>query len=721
MARLSPHARSGGNFSRRDRPGKAGRRTGPVSPTHPVPVSPPGMPGFAESPLKQRVLFLSRAAALLLAVAVAQPAIAQAVRTNLTTDVGLMALTLTNLGYFGNAFSNRNQPSCEYPRSSHVEHVYRGGLWVGARTPDGIAHVSTGAQDANGLQEGDDIREFTNLYDAEDPDNPRNFVREWSNSQNSTDFDVRALATRHFEMYMHDYMDSPSGNHTPLGVEARLRALAWGVPYADDFVILDYQLVNITGDPETGEGGVELTDVYLGLWVDTSVGNTDFRTPYDPQAAVRWDFWDDYNGAWGPVGLVDEPYTVASDPDIWMAYEHDADGDEGLATSWIGYRLLGTNREPTPEAGVRPVSFNMWRFRGVPERDDEYETPDAPGTLLPGKYQVMANGNFDVGETQENNFAAQSNWVSMMSIGPFRSWAPGDTLSITFAIVAAPDSLGLLSNSKVAQVAYNAGFSIPTGPPSPRLELATDNNSVILSWAPGDSLDGNGQPLPVDAAARSPEHHISSITGRGDFQGYRIYRFQGPTFSRDPFSEATLVAQYDRIDGVGFDTGLPPLDESGRRLFVDTGLLDGFPYWYAVTCFSAPDLEDGLPEFESGFNENSSLVYPGPAAATGNSGVGVYPNPYRAASMFDSRTNAGVDEVGRKLWFTGLPARCRIQVFTLSGDLVKTLEHDDPNSGQEAWDLISEPVRAIATGLYIYVVTDHATGEVQRGKLVIIK
>ena len=78
-------------------------------------------------------------------------------------------------------------------------------------------------------------------------------------------------------------------------------------------------------------------------------------------------------------------------------------------------------------------------------------------------------------------------------------------------------------------------------------------------------------------------------------------------------------------------------------------------------------------------------------------------------------------ETGRKLWFTGLPARSRIQVFTLAGDLIKTLEHDDPNSGQEAWDLISEPVRAIASGLYIYAVTDLDTGDVQRGKLVIIK
>ena len=61
------------------------------------------------------------------------------------------------------------------------------------------------------------------------------------------------------------------------------------------------------------------------------------------------------------------------------------------------------------------------------------------------------------------------------------------------------------------------------------------------------------------------------------------------------------------------------------------------------------------------------------------------------------------------------------QVFNLNGEVVKTLNHDDPTSGQEPWDLLSDPVRAIATGLYVYVVEDLETGEIQRGKLVIIK
>lgn len=654
-----------------------------------------------------RTIFIRAAIALtVLASATSAPA---EPRTNLQTDVGLLGLALTNLGYFGNAFSNRNQPSGEYPLHSHVEHIYRGGIWVGARASDGTVHVSTGAQDAVNLQAGDDIREFEDFFDS--AGNPENFVRLWSNSQNADNYNAAALATQHIEVFFDDYTVTETGNHTPLGVKVRLRALAWGNPFADDFVILNYTLINVSAG--------ELRDVFLGLWVDTTVGNTEYKTPYDPQAPIRWDFTDDLNGAWGPVGVVDPAYSVASDPNIWMAYEHDANTDEGLATSWIGYRLLGTNLAPATGDTVPPVSFNMWRFKGVPERDDKFENPDEPGVILPGKYQIMSNGNFDVGERPADNYSVMANWVSVMSTGPFPNWAPGDTLSITFAIVAAPDSLSLLSNSKVAQVAYDDGFTIPSGPPSPRLEFGTETNSVVISWVPGAAVDSLGVPLPPDSGLRSPEHHISLITGREDFQGYRIYRYQGVSLVGNPFETATMVAQFDRIDGIGFDTGLPALDEDGRRRFVDADLLDGFPYWYAVTTFSAPDILDGLPEFESGFNENSDLVFPGPAAAGSGSsgGVGVYPNPYRAASLFDTRSS----ETGRKLWFTGLAARSRIQVFTLAGDLIKTIEHDDPNSGQEAWDLITDPVRAIASGLYIYAVTDLATGNVQRGKLVIIK
>ncbi len=636
------------------------------------------------------------------------------------TNINELGLTITNLGYVGNGFDGLTRlPSGRYPLNSAVEHLFLGGIWVGARTADGSIHVSTGAQDASTLVAGDEIREFRNYYNPGDPLDPNdewldpdNFIYVRSNSQNADNYHPDALSTQEFRMVFDDYARIESGSHTPLGIKVVLRAMAWSYPHANDFVILDYHIINVSGE--------ELRDVFVGYWNDTTVGNVEEGSPYTTPSG--WNYYDDKNGGWGPAEWVpSEQYTPRGDPDIWMMYEHDDDGDDGLATSWIGCRLLGTRPAVEPEAGDAPVSYNAWQFRHVPAEDDEYYEEDEPDVLLPGKYQIMGNGDFDVGETQEEDFTTATDWMGLLSTGPFPSLAPDDTLHVTFAMCAGVDSLSLLNNSRVAQLSYVTNFAIPGGPPSPRLDFAYENDSVIIRWAPGDSLDSEGNVLVSDSALRSPEHHISDLTGKEDFQGYIIYRYRGETLPGKGEEVSDVVAILDKVDGRGFDTGLPPLNEDGLREFVDTDLADGFPYWYSVVSFSAPDEEAGLPSFPSGFNENSQLVYPGPGAVSSGAErkVGVYPNPYRAGSMFDGRT--GELEFKRKIWFTGLPARCRIQVFNLMGEIVDTIDHDDPGSGQESWDILSSRTRAIASGLYIYAVENLDTGEVQRGKLVIIK
>ena len=186
---------------------------------------------------------------------------------------------------------------------------------------------------------------------------------------------------------------------------------------------------------------------------------------------------------------------------------------------------------------------------------------------------------------------------------------------------------------------------------------------------------------------------------------------------QDPGATAT-----DLVDGIGFDTGLPPLNAQGRREFIDTGLTDGFPYVYSVISYSAANPVLGLGELSSSLHDNLVEVYPGPGPADPADwgGVGVYPNPYRAASLFDERTGRSVEK-GRHIWFTGLPARSRIRIYTVAGDVVRTIEHDDPNTGQHDWDVLSDYGRVSASGLYIFSVEDLTTGEVRRGKLVIIK
>ncbi|NIR64170.1 MAG: hypothetical protein GWN00_11325, partial [Aliifodinibius sp.] len=59
--------------------------------------------------------------------------------------------------------------------------------------------------------------------------------------------------------------------------------------------------------------------------------------------------------------------------------------------------------------------------------------------------------------------------------------------------------------------------------------------------------------------------------------------------------------------------------------------------------------------------------------------------------------------------------------YTLAGDLVQTLQHNDPVQGYEEWNLTSDVGQAIASGIYLFTVENDETGEVQTGKFVVIK
>ena len=85
------------------------------------------------------------------------------------------------------------------------------------------------------------------------------------------------------------------------------------------------------------------------------------------------------------------------------------------------------------------------------------------------------------------------------------------------------------------------------------------------------------------------------------------------------------------------------------------------------------------------------------SAAKGQLGdIKVVPDPYYAfATLWELNEGENV------LQFQNLPDRCSIRIYTLSGDRVRTLEHDN-GSGTEEWDLLTEGRRQVASGMYIY-------------------
>jgi len=100
--------------------------------------------------------------------------------------------------------------------------------------------------------------------------------------------------------------------------------------------------------------------------------------------------------------------------------------------------------------------------------------------------------------------------------------------------------------------------------------------------------------------------------------------------------------------------------------------------------------------------------------------VAVVPNPYvGAASWEPSTTEVGRGE--RRIYFMHLPSQCTINIYTISGKLVDTIEHSSSISdGQESWDLVSRDGMDIAFGVYVYHIDAPNVGQ-KIGKFAVIK
>ncbi|MGD8396682.1 MAG: hypothetical protein PVF43_14530, partial [Candidatus Eiseniibacteriota bacterium] len=98
--------------------------------------------------------------------------------------------------------------------------------------------------------------------------------------------------------------------------------------------------------------------------------------------------------------------------------------------------------------------------------------------------------------------------------------------------------------------------------------------------------------------------------------------------------------------------------------------------------------------------------------------IRVVPNPYVIEAAWDLEPGRS-DPSGRRIAFNGLPAtRGRLEIFTLAGDRVRTLEHDGIR-GTLYWDLLTRNGQPVTAGVYLYVFD--APGRLERGKLAIVR
>jgi hypothetical protein len=674
-------------------------------------------------------------------------------------------MTVNTLGGIGNSFKGSfNDParrfsSCEYPAGSSTEHIFEGGLWIGAIV-GGQVRVSTGAiDDPAGYSTGKAGFEFTAA--------PGTRILERSSKIDNTLFYTpNAVSHQDFVSRFTDKNTVVPGTTTrinehdnPLGAEVLFETYNWDFLFANYMVFLNYEITNA--------GTETWNDVYLGFWVDPVVRNL-LRTPAGQGGSAFYDK--------GGTGYLDSLYT---------GYEFDATGDVPFTDSYVAFRFLGVLRNdslihPRLDPNFK-VHFNSWSFRDFLSA---YPTPRSD----PERYDRMKEGLNDAPDwdLRREIIRRPRNSSLLLSAGPLPRMLPGEKVRLCFAVVLArktddgnPTSADtpeqraeLTSNLVWAQNTFNGEdrnfngvldpgedsnedskltrFLLPEPPPPPRDTIIAGPNSIKIFFA------------------NNAEEAIDPISRKKDFEGYRLYKtspgFELTDNAQDILRSLQLVAQYDRRQSAGFlpesrivefNTGfdeLLPQTEEDRRFARENGytymfefknVLDGWQHGVAVTAFDQGEAENNLEPLESSPLVRLRRVFSGtrPNNDFDNGDPFVYPNPYYGSAAWESRGGAEED---RRIMFANLPARAEVSIYTTAGDLVYSFQHDGRDQGlntrwyqsfaatdgtqqrvfsggEHAWNLLSRDNQIIARGIYLFTVKDLDSGTIKRGSFVVIK
>ncbi len=469
---------------------------------------------------------------------------------------------------------------------------------------------------------------------------------------------------------------------TPTGFHITRVSRAWSYPAFADFIIFEYIFVNETAD--------DFTDVYIGF-------------PYllrpSYQDILAHGFWGDNLNVDDELVGYDEQRQLFYAYDFKPSFETDYDygnyieaRGELRTTGYAGFAPL--HYDETKDDASQPVNVlyiqtinNSHRLTG------SSQTADKLYAILNGEDQSLQ--------------ASEGEVLSPFMLEAFGLYDIGAGDSVKIVMVEAVNGIGL----DLAVQGLDAQSKLPAGldslkntidraqklydndytpevlaPPSPNVEhfVLPSTQEIVLTWPP--EFDDWEDPL----------------TGAQDLEGYNVYRsdrsFNGPfeKLTRRPIRPARSSDRSRYFD-----------NDLGEWKYKDNTVQVGVGYFYAVTSVDKDDNESGFT------NRNTEALVTATQPAENTLNVSVFPNPFRLVSGLPTQGEES------SIVFTNLPAKCKIKIYTTSGDLVRTLEHDNPNSGEEVWDQLSDSRQKTAAGVYLYTVESDAGHA--KGTLVLIK
>lgn len=591
-------------------------------------------------------------------------------------DKGNLRLEVTNFGMIGGDNDLFIHPDgfikCEYPANSGIEHLEGGGIWIGA-----IVDTST----AIGVKK--EIKKVTTGYEGWGGDgystggggtlneiypgvSKNDSVLEITSASQKPDYWNSYYGNLEYAPFSdQDYysqcsdtlLPTPDLMHVPLGIKIIQRSFNWSSDYTDGIIFIEYSIINLKRK--------SLRDIYAGFFIDGDVGPISMQKEKYNTARNYWE--DNYTAYIDSLKLayIDNPLDSPSTP--------------------IGLSIINCS------TGFNNLkfSFNWYNSEQSPDPDSKRYDYLASGVIMPNQSKTsLSDTRFLIG------------------MGPF-NFTNSDTIKIIVAVLSGSDVNGMIKANIKAKSIYSDKYFVPDAPNSPILSVKAEKKNIVLNWASNSSI---------------PEAFIdnTNLTAKQNyngkvFEGYRVYRAETSSPAKKDF---VLLRQFDNPGNMwGYNTGI-------QREFIDSNITAGKTYSYSVTSYSIEDTTANhyRESLESSLFDNlKTIVAP---YNTQNDKVIVVPNPYRADGNYTQGiqwegANSSWTENNRKIRFFNLPIKCTVRIFSVSGELVKTIGHNDAINNWADWNLLTNSGRTIASGIYIFYM--ESADIKQTGKFVVIK
>ncbi len=497
----------------------------------------------------------------------------------------------------------------------------------------------------------------------------------------------------------------------------------------ENYIIHKYVIKNISNEIKANYPQREVVDTLYDFYAMLNYGMqcnsrswTVLYPTYSAGARNSWFFYDPSKKMiWGRAGdFLDTP---ENDGEYgWAATQgpivDGAPTGEWLAPGFVGFRLLYSS----PNNNGSATFVNGWGWSAGDNLQDLIGPMTGRGTAE-ARYGVLkdvSQANNYINSSADQTFMRRSRMWSLMSVGPW-DIAPGDSIVIVYSeMVDGSDYKNALDNklsgissgysifdatAVKSQVTFANNFNHPDPPMAPEfsIDYFRDDEQLVanvLEWG----TETENIPDPDD--------------GQLDLAKYSIYRS-----SYLPIGPWEKIADIQKGDLNYYSS------ESSKYNYVDSSVTVGASYYYALTASDTgrafwninpaqvfPETRTTkVPPLESSIFANRMTTPFTATLAPVNTvnDVLVVPNPFVIGSGYSLPGESD------KIQFVNIPNPCTIRIYTVRGDLVKTIEVASGEGAIADWDQVTDFGQFVESGIYIFHV-DSPIGT-KLGKFAIVR